>query len=169
MMLRAVDRHLGRGGGLGAGGDEDVLRLVDIGTLAVGHLDVGGVLKAGHADQHLDVVARELGLGDVDLGLDDVLHAEGQVGHRDALLHPVVHAVDGLVVVAGEVQHGLAHGLGGDGAGVDAGAADDLAHLDQGDLLAQLGTVDGGALPCRAGADHDEVVKARRFSDLQEE
>ena len=91
--------------------------------------------KLAIPDQHLDVVARELRLGDVDLGLDDVLDAEGQVGHRDLFLHPVVHAVDGLVVVAGEMQHGLAHGLGGDGAGVDADAADDLAHLDERDFL----------------------------------
>ncbi len=128
------------------------------------------VFEAGDADQHLDVVARELRFGDVDLGLDDVLHAEGEVRHGDAFLHPVVHAVDGLVVVAGEVQHGLAHGLRGDGAGVDAGAADHLAHLDQRDLLAQLGAIDGGALACGAGADDDQVVNTthalRRLSRL---
>ena len=119
---------------------------------------MGGVVEAGDADEHLDVVARELRLGDVDFGLDDVLHAEGEVRHGDAFLHPVVHAVDGFVVVAGEVQHGLAHGLGGDGAGVDAGAADDLAHLDQRDLLAQLGGIDGGALAGGTGADDDQIV-----------
>jgi hypothetical protein len=94
------------------------------------------VNEAGGTDQHLDVVTRELRLGHVDLGLDHVLDAEGQIGHCDALFHAVVHAVDGLVVVAGEVQHGFAHGLGGDGAGVDAGAAHHLAHLHQCDFFA---------------------------------
>jgi hypothetical protein len=157
----AVDGDLGRGGRLGAGGDEGTRGLVDRGPAGVGDLDVGGVFKAGHADQHLDVVARELGLGDVNLGLDDVLNAEGEVRHGDAFLHAVVHAVDGLVVVAGEVEHGLAHGLGGDGSGVDAGAADDLARLDERDALAHLGGEDGGALAGGAGSDHDEVVGDR--------
>jgi hypothetical protein len=121
---------------------------------------VRGVLKAGHADQHLDVVARELRLGDVHLRLDDVLHAEGEVRHGDAFLHPVVHAVDGLVVVTGEVQHGLAHGLGGDGAGVDAGASNDLAHLYERDFFAQLGGIDGGTLTGRAGANYKEVINS---------
>jgi hypothetical protein len=56
------------------------------------------------------------------------------------------------------MQHGLAHGLGGDGAGVDAGSADDLAHLDQGDFLAELGTINSGALACGAGTDDDQIV-----------
>ncbi len=136
MMLRPLMGTFGGGSGLGAGGDEDARRLVDTGAPGVGDLDVGCVFEAGDTDQHLDVVARELGFGDVDLGLDHVLDAEGEVRHGDAFLHPVVHAVDGLVVVAGEVEDGLAHGLGGDGAGVDAGAADDLAHLDESDLFA---------------------------------
>ena len=69
--------------------------------------------------------------------------------------HPIVHPVDGLVVIAGEVQHGLAHGLGGDGSGVDTGTTDDLAHFNQRDLLAQLGGIDGGTLSCGARADDD--------------
>jgi len=119
---------------------------------------VGRVFKAGDADEHLDVIAGKLGFGDVDFGLYDVLNAEGEVRHGDALFDPVVHAVDGFVVVPGEVKHGLAHGLGGDGAGVDAGSADDLAHLNQGDFLAHLGAVNSGTLPGGAGANDDEVV-----------
>src|SRR5229473_3421989 len=38
-----------------------------------------------------------------------------RVGHGDLFLHPVVHPVDRLVVVAGEMQHRLAHRLRGDG------------------------------------------------------
>ena len=86
------------------------------------------------------------------------MYAKGQVRHGDAFLDPVVHAVDRLVVVAGKVQHRLAHGLGGDGAGVDAGAPDDLARLHERDALAVLGAVDRGALACGSGADDDEVV-----------
>jgi hypothetical protein len=106
------------------------------------------------------LVLVQLRLGDVDLGLDDVLNAEGQIGHRDALFHAVIHAVYGFVVVAGEVQHGLAHGLRGDGAGVDTRPADDLAHFHEGHFLSELRPVNSGALPCRSGADDDQIVDA---------
>ena len=47
----------------------------------------------GDAVHHFDSVARELRLGDVDFSLDDGLDAEGQVGHGDFFLDPVVDAV----------------------------------------------------------------------------
>jgi hypothetical protein len=119
---------------------------------------MGRILERRRPYQHLDVVARKLRLGHIDLGLDDVLHPEGQVRHRDAFLHPVVHAVDGLVVIPGEVQHRLAHGLRRDSAGMDAAAAHQLARLDQGDLLAELGSVNGSSLSGRAGPDDDQIV-----------
>jgi hypothetical protein len=117
-----------------------------------------GSTKAGDAVDHVDAVARELRLGHVHFGLDDGLDAEGQVGHGDLFLDPVVHAVDGAVVVAGEVQDGFAHGLGGDGAGVDADAADDGAGLDDGHALLHLGGGHGGALPGGPGTDDDQVI-----------
>ena len=151
----AVDGNLGRGGGLGADGDDDAIGFEGGFGLRAFDADLVGIDEAGDAVDDVDAVARELGLGDVDLGLDDGLDAEGQVGHGDLFLDPVVHAVDGAVVVAGEVQHGFAHGLGGDGAGVDADAADDGAGLDDGHALLHLGGGHGGALPGGSGADDD--------------
>ena len=123
-----------------------------------GDADVCGSRRPACAVDHVDAVAGELRLRDVDFGLDHVLHAEGEVRHGDLFLDPVVDAVDALVAVAGEVQHGFAHGLAGDGAGVDAGAADDLALLDDGHALAVLGALDGRPLAGRPRADHDEIV-----------
>jgi len=85
-----------------------------------------GIEKAGDSVHYIDAVARELGFGHVDFGFDHRLHAEGEIGHGDLFLHAVVDAVDGAVVVAAEMEHGLAHGFGGDGAGVDAHAAHHL-------------------------------------------
>ena len=79
---------------------------------------------------HIDAVARKLRLRDVDFGLDHLVDAEAEVRHGDLFLDVIVDAVDALVLEAGKMQHGFAHGLAGDGAGVDAGAADDLALLD---------------------------------------
>ena len=154
----AVDGHLGRGGGLGADGDDDVVGFERGFSLRACDAHLVGIDEAGDAVDHVDAVARELGLGDVDFGLDDGLDAEGQVGHGDLFLDPVVDAVDGAVVVAGEVQHGLAHGLGGDGAGVDADAADDGAGLDDGHALVHLGGGHGGALAGGPGTNDDQVI-----------
>ena len=156
--VAAVDGHLGREGGLGADGDDDVLRLVDLRAAVFGDADVIGVVEAADAVEDIDAVAGELRFGDIDFGLDDVLDAEGEIGHGDPLLHAIVHAVDGAVVVAGEVEHCLAHGLRGDGAGVDADAADRAHALDHCDLLPLLGRVDSATLSSRARSDDDEVV-----------
>ena len=83
----AVGGHLGRVGRLGAGGDNDVFRLVDLRAALVGHFHVGAVFEAGHSSEHIDSIARKLRLGHVDLGLDHVLDAEGKVRHRDLFLH----------------------------------------------------------------------------------
>ena len=107
---------------------------------------------------HIDAVARQLRLGHVDLGSDHRLDPEGQVGHGDLLLHTVVDAVDRAVVIAGKMQNRLAHGLRGDGPGVDADAADDGAGLDHRDALLHLGCGHGRPLPRGAGAYHDQVV-----------
>ena len=154
----AVDGDLGRSGGPGADGDDDAAGFERGVGLRALDADLVGIEEAGDAVDHVDAVARELGLGHVHLGLDDGLDAEGQVGHGDLFLDPVVHAVDGAVVVAGEVEDGFAHGLGGDGAGVDADAADDGAGLDNGHALFHFGGGHGGALPGRPGTDDDQVI-----------
>src|ERR1700723_2267617 len=118
------------------------------------------IFEARHAYQHLDVVARKLRLSNVDFGLDHVPQPEPQVRHRDPFLHAVVHSIDGLVVVPGEMQPRLAHCLRRNGSRADARAAHHLAHLPQRDLLTQLCCVDRGPLPSRAGPDDDQIVNA---------
>ena len=95
-----------------------------------------------------------------DFGLDHLVDAEAQVRHGDLFLDVVVDAVDALVFEAGEMQHGLAHGLAGDGAGVDADPADDFALLDEDDAAAAFRALNGRALAGGAGADDDEIVSA---------
>ena len=91
---------------------------------------MGGVHKPRGTVDHFDAIARKLGLGDVGFSLDDVLDAEAQVPHGDLFLHAVADAIDALILEPGEVQHGLAHGLAGDGAGIDAGTADHFTPFD---------------------------------------
>ena len=142
-------------GWLGAGGDDDVFRLVGLGATLVGHFHMGGVFKAGHPREHIDAIARKLRLGHVNLGLDHVLNAEGKIRHRDLFLHPVIHAVNGTVVVAGEMHHGFTHRLAGDSAGIDRNPTDGSHALNHSGPLAQLISVDSGALPRGAGTDDE--------------
>ncbi len=161
----AVHRHFVRDGGLGAHGDDDLAGLeCRIGLRAL-HAHLVRIDEAGDAVHHVDAVARQLRLGHVHLGLDHGLDAKGQVRHGDLFLHPVVHAVDGAVVVAGKVQHRLAHGLGGDGAGVDAHAPNHRASLNHGHALAHLGSGHRGALPRWPGTDHDQVILYRAHNE----
>ena len=120
--------------------------------------DLVRIDEAGDAVDNIDAVARKLRLGHVHFGLDHRLDAEGEVGHGDLFLDPVVHAVDRAVVVAGKMQYGLAHGLGGYGAGVDADSADYGSRLDDGHSFFHLGGCHGGALPGWSGTDDREVV-----------
>ena len=159
MMLRPLIGTLGETAGLVPVRDDDrspasySLRPREFSTAIV--LRIRETRRAG---QHLDAVARKLRLRDIDLGLDHVLHAERQIRHRDLFFHPVVDAIDVLILVSREMQHRFAHGLAGDGAGVDAGAADHFALFDQRDLLAGFGALYSRPLPGGAGADDDQIV-----------
>src|SRR5690349_2715702 len=95
---------------------------------------MGSVEETGLPRDDLDAIACELRLRHVDFGFDDLVDAKAQVGHGDLFFDVIVDAVDALELEAREMQHGLAHGLAGNGAGIDADAADDFALLNDGDL-----------------------------------
>ncbi len=157
----AVHGDVRRAGGFGADGDDDVIGFEGGFGLRAFDVHFVRVDKAGDAVEHINAVARELRFGDVDFSFYDGLNAEGQVGHGDFFFDPVVDAVDGAVVVAGEVEDGLAHGFGGDGSGVDADAADDGAGFDNGHALVHLGCGHSGALASGPGANDDQVILER--------
>ena len=164
-MLVAVDRDGRRLGGPGPGRDHEGVALAR--ELAARALDLDRVRidEAGRSLQDRDAVAEQLRLRDVELVLDHLLDPERQVRHGDRVLHAVVDAVDALIQEARQVQHRLPHRLARDRAGVDAGAADDLALFDEGDPPADLGRLDGSPLAGRTGADHDEIETLhRRYS-----
>ena len=107
----AIDGDPGRVGGPGADGKDHAVGFE--GEFALRTLDAQlmRVDEAGDAMNDIDAVAGKLRLSDVHFGLDHRLDAECQVGHGDLFLDLVVHAVEGLEVVAGQVHHGFAHGF----------------------------------------------------------
>ena len=130
-----------------------------ISPLALSIFTVCGSTNEAAPFSKRDAVAGELRLRDVDLVLDHLLDPERQVRHGDLLLHTVVDAVDTLVQKAREVQHRLAHRLAGDGAGVDARAADHFPSLDQRDPSPLFRGVNRRPLAGRARADDHEVER----------
>jgi hypothetical protein len=161
----AVGGHPGRGRRAGADRHHDVGR----GDLppAVPAVHHHGVRIREGADppQELDVVPAELVLHDLDLPAADLLdpgeqHLGAHARCRDPA--PVLRAAG----EAREEHDGLAEGLAGDGAGVDADAADAALLLDDRRALAELGRLDRRPLAGGPAPDADEVeLVARRHPE----
>jgi hypothetical protein len=81
----------------------------------------------------------------------------GQVADRDLVLDPVALPVHLALVQAGQVQDRLTHGLGRDGAGVDADAAEHVGPLDDRHAALQLRRGDGRLLAARPGPDDEKI------------
>ena len=111
----------------------------------------------------------------VEVGLDHVLQAAARrassrymnSGTVSLARQGVVDPVEAALAQAGEVERGLAQGLAREGAGVDAGAAEEPPALDEGDALAEVGGL-GRALLARPGRSRSRSGRnRRRFSPLR--
>ena len=100
----------------------------------------------------------KLRLRHIHFGLDHMLHAERQIAHGDLLLHAIVDAVDVLVIEAGQVENRFPHGLAGNGARVDADAANYFAAFDECYVLSSLWRpgwrLAGPLVPSRSRSGH---------------
>src|SRR6476646_11568142 len=114
--------------------------------------------ETGLAVDHVDAVAGHLILDEGDLVRDHVVGAEGEVLDRDVGFHTIAGAVEIALSEAGQVEDGLAQGFAGNGAGMDANAADHLLPLDDADVFSELGGLNGGLLTGRPRANDQKVV-----------
>ncbi len=167
--VAAVDRHFRRRGRLGAGRDDNVFGAESLLLTRVGYPHRVRIDKTRDAGDQLDIVARQLGLDHIHFGLDHMLDAKRQVRHGDLVLDAIVHAIDVLVVIAGEMKYGLAEGFAGDCACVDTHPAHHFTTLHQSHLLAHLGALNGRALPRWSGADNNKIVGLHRETNLTHE
>ena len=158
-----VEGDVRRAVGLGPHRDDDVVGRDDVRFAArLGDGDGVGVDEAGRAAHRPHAVARELVLEHVDLVVQGLVQAGAQVAAFDVLLHPVGEAIEAALPPAGEIEHGLAKGLGGDGAGVHRDPAHPQPVLDHQHRVSELGGLDGGAATRGSAADHDQFVAHRR-------
>ena len=132
-MLRAVERHVAGPMRPGADGDQDALAAEDRGSSpsSVATSTRVRVDEARGADAWSAPPLRANWCSSTSTSWSSVMCRRcHQVLGGDVLLDPVGAAVEAALAPAGEVEHGLAQGLRGDGAGVDRDAADAAALLD---------------------------------------
>jgi hypothetical protein len=91
-------------------------------------------------------------------GLDHVVLAVEEILDGGLAVENAVVAVNAGVVLAGIIQSRFLQCLGGQGAGVDTGAAVALFLLDDRDLFAKIGGFGGGFFAGWAGTENDQVI-----------
>ena len=138
--------------GAGACSDDNV-RGADVAPAASIHIfqtDCVGIHKRGFSRDKFDAVALELMADDIEFMLDDVVSAIQQICHRDVLLDGIRCAVEAVLTIPGKMQYRFAQGFAGDGACVDAHAADDRLAFDDCHALVEFCRLDRGALTGRS-------------------
>src|SRR5215471_2781853 len=81
-------------------------------------------------------VAAQLGFDNFDLACHDTIGTEDEIAHGDGFLHRIPATVEGALAQSAEIQDGFAKRLAGNGAGVNADAADRPLTLDDSNFLA---------------------------------
>src|SRR3989338_799310 len=122
------------------------------------------VKKRSPAIDDGDPVALKLVLDYTHLVADGDRQPLHQVVDREMLFETVALAVESTLRPAGEVEHRLAQGLAGDGAGMDGNTAHHVAPFDDGRAFTELGGLNGGPLAGRAATDDQEIVIKHGFT-----
>jgi hypothetical protein len=149
--------------GLGSSGDHDLAGFHRSRGAAVDMVEANHVWrgKGGLRGEQLDIVSHQLVAGDIKLVMNYPVGPRQQILDRDVLLYCVGRAIKFSGAIAGQLEDRLAQGFRGDRAEIDAAPAEHSFSLDDRDPLAELGSLDGGPLSSRAGADHQEIVIER--------
>src|ERR1700756_103402 len=140
----AVQRDVRVAGVFAADGQNDVMGPNGAGGPPIDIVETNGVPteKARFGPYELDVVAPQLMTHHIDLMLDHPVGADQEILHRDVLLDGVGGSVEFAGAVPRKLEHNLAKGFGGNGAEVDAAAAQDGFPLDHCDFFVELRTLD---------------------------
>src|SRR5215831_1048253 len=109
----------------------------------------------------LDAVPLEVPPDDGVLALDHEAFAMHELLDGQAGRERVVESVESALAEPGDVERGLAQGLGRHRARIDGGATEDGFTLDEQNPLAEIGCLGRALLAGGAGPDYDEVVRRR--------
>jgi hypothetical protein len=144
-----------------AASDQNVIRVKQVRFGRALHFDRVGVQELRGAAKQVDPVAAQLVANDAGFAFHDLRHAGGQIANGDAVLDDVIVSVKRAMAESGEVKNGFAQGLAGDGAAVDANAADHVVSIHHGHALAELRGGDSAFLTRGPASNYDEVVLNR--------
>src|SRR5262249_24137540 len=156
--VAAVEGYVRRSRRPGADRDDEAVGGDALGLAGTRYLNHVRLEELRGPPYHLDAVAVEGVANGVELVIDHLAANSDQVADGDAALDAVAFAKEPALAAAGQMHGRFAQRLGGNGTGVDLGAANDAAPLDDGDALAELGSLNGRLLASRAGADNDGIV-----------
>ncbi len=150
--------------GVGAGGEDDVFGFdFGLGAVGCGEIDgvnavFGGAGEAAVAGDDGDLVLLHQEVEALGVLVDDgglaLLHGVPVEGAAVDVVDAVFGGVLEVVPELGVEEEGL----GGDAADVEAGSAEDVGGLDEGDFEAELACANGGGVAGRAAADDGYVV-----------
>ena len=115
--------------------------------------------ESAQAVNEVDTVSLQLILDNGNLAFDNPLNPKAEICHGDLIFGVIVGAVEALLVEAGKMENGFAHGFAGDGAGVGADAADGRLFFNEGNAFASFYCLNGGALPARTGTNHNQFIR----------
>ena len=144
-----------------AAGDQNVVGVKHVRFGRALHFDGVGVQELGGAAKQVDPVAAQLVAHDAGFAFHYLRDASGQIANRYAILDHVIVSVKRAMAESGEVKNGFAQSLAGNGAAVDANAADHVVSIDHGHALAELRCGDRAFLAGRPAPNDDEVVLNR--------
>ena len=164
MIVPAVDGYFRIQRRLRTGRDHEVLPFQFRVTIPVLHAKVVRIQELSESVEDVYAVPSKLVLRDRNFILDHPLHAKIQVRHRHVFFYVVIRPVEVLRIKPRQMQNGFAHRLARNRPGIDAHAADRGALFDDRDALSSLRSLDGGALPARSGANHDQVIRLHSTS-----
>jgi hypothetical protein len=124
------------------------------------------IREARFSRQHGDVIPAQLALDDLDLARDDAVEAGEKIRAGRAPIEPRPRQAISPAGDPGVRDHRLAQRLARDGAGGDAHAAERSPLLHDRCPLAELGRLDGSALPRWAASNRHEIEVVGRSHSL---
>src|SRR5580693_1086411 len=92
------------------------------------------------------------------LGCDHHILAMHEILDGQAFAQRVIHTVEAALMYTGKIERRFAKDFAGDGAGVDAGAAEDVSAFNQSDAFAEVGRLSRALFAGRTRADHHKVI-----------
>jgi hypothetical protein len=155
--LFSVEGNIRMPGGASAASDEKILSTHDVHLIQRFDFECVRIDEARGAAEKFNVIAAELIFHDTDFAFGDLSDADGEISNGNAIANDVITSVKRTMAKSGEMKNRFAQSFAGNGAAMDADAAEHIEAIDDSDTLAEFCGGNGAFLSGGAAADYDEV------------